>query len=339
MPSLNLDLDYFEHRKTKRLVALLGRGADALPLRLWAYCGKFHSEDGVLSDYSVKEIEGICGWWGADGEMLAAMLRAGFLHSEGGVYLVHDWLEHQGHISAFKKKGRDNAIKRWGVKLENPNKTTLPDDTSIPASTATRYAPTELAELAELAERSKALKSPPPPPPDNGAPLLPKKKGRPKVTFGDDESGDAAWFKELADDIAYRGIHIEVEFSKMKRWCAQKGKPPTRTRFINWLNRADRPIGCEHRLETQPPAPAIERPHMVRHGPNGMTMIELTNLCQYAEQMKGTAGYALAAEVAFDNGAVAHKLTHLPRVPATPLPLDQIPAFVVGLPVKATTVT
>lgn len=79
-----------------------------------------------------------------------------------------------------------------------------------------------------------------------------------------------------------------------------------------------------------PKEPVVVKPHNAVHGPNRMGTMELSGFCRYAEQMKGTPEYAMAAQVAFDNGAVPNKLTNLPRVPATPLPLDQIPAFTVG---------
>jgi hypothetical protein len=113
MPDLNLNLDYFEHRKTRRLVGLLGRGAEVLPLKLWAYCGKFHPEDGRLADYSDQEIESFAGWWGKSGGMLPAMLQAGFMGKDGDGWFIHDWREHQGHISAYKAKGKAMASARW----------------------------------------------------------------------------------------------------------------------------------------------------------------------------------------------------------------------------------
>ncbi len=141
MAYANLDLDYFEHRKTKRLIGLLGRGAEILPIRLWVYCGKFHCEDGRFVGYSDQEIESILGWWGKPGEMLQAMLSAGFMHRENETIVVHDWLEHQGHIARFKQRGKDMAQRRWGKKVlldATSNATSIPY--SIPESNATSNA-------------------------------------------------------------------------------------------------------------------------------------------------------------------------------------------------------
>lgn len=113
MPYLNVDLDFFEHPKTKRLVGLLGRGAEVIPIKLWAYCGKFHADTGRLAGYSEQEIEAMVDWWGKSGAMLQALLRVGFMAKEGADWFIVDWSEHQGHIAAFKARGRLMAQARW----------------------------------------------------------------------------------------------------------------------------------------------------------------------------------------------------------------------------------
>ena len=53
---------------------------------------------------------------------------------------------------------------------------------------------------------------------------------------------DEEWRKSLASNPAYQGIDIEAEFGKMSAWCEVKRKKPSRARFVNWLNRAERPM-------------------------------------------------------------------------------------------------
>ena len=119
MPYLNLDLDYFANIKTRRLVGLLGKGSEVLPLKLWCACGKYRPETGSLTGYSAQEIESLCEWWGKSGAMVEAMQRVGFLDlvsAENGAppaYAIHDWAEHAGHLSAFKRRARAAAQKRW----------------------------------------------------------------------------------------------------------------------------------------------------------------------------------------------------------------------------------
>jgi hypothetical protein len=113
MPHLNLDLDYFEHRKTKRLVGLLGRGAEVLPVKLWRYCGKYHCEDGRLAGYTDQEIESIVEWWGKPGECIRALLSVGFIEMDDATFVAHNWIKVQGHIPALKARNTANALKRW----------------------------------------------------------------------------------------------------------------------------------------------------------------------------------------------------------------------------------
>jgi len=53
---------------------------------------------------------------------------------------------------------------------------------------------------------------------------------------------DAEWLASLASDPAFAGLDVQREFAKMSAWCAVNRKAPSRRRFINWLNRAERPM-------------------------------------------------------------------------------------------------
>ena len=113
MPFLNLDLDYEDHPKTRRLVGLLGKGAEMIPIRLWAYCGKYHCETGELTAQTPQEIESIVKWWGPSGKAVEAMIGTGFLDKKKRGYAVHDWKETQGHIHALKVQAKRAAMARW----------------------------------------------------------------------------------------------------------------------------------------------------------------------------------------------------------------------------------
>lgn len=137
MPYLNLDLNYFNHIKTKRLVGLLGRGSEVLPIRLWCFCGTYLAETGALTGISVQEIEAIVQWWGKEGEMVKAMVQVEFLEHNGSDYVVHGWSEHAGHLAMFQARARAAAQKRWGRDFHSS------DATSIASSNATSTAPTK----------------------------------------------------------------------------------------------------------------------------------------------------------------------------------------------------
>jgi hypothetical protein len=53
---------------------------------------------------------------------------------------------------------------------------------------------------------------------------------------------EGEWVQDLQNDPAYMHIPVLVELSKMKRWCLENGRQPTRRRFVNWLNRIERPM-------------------------------------------------------------------------------------------------
>lgn len=65
-----------------------------------------------------------------------------------------------------------------------------------------------------------------------------------KKTVGAKESPPTAEsiISELSAMECYKGIDVAREFGKMSAWCAANNKQPTRKRFVNWLNRAEKPL-------------------------------------------------------------------------------------------------
>lgn len=55
-------------------------------------------------------------------------------------------------------------------------------------------------------------------------------------------TSDSEWLAELQTNPAYNGISVATEFAKMRAWCSANKKQPTRRRFVNWLNRAEKPM-------------------------------------------------------------------------------------------------
>jgi hypothetical protein len=113
MKSVNVDLNYFTHPKTTRLIRLLGKGAEAIPIRIWCYCGTHMPEDGVLKGFSAAEIEMIAEWKGEPGKAIKALKIVGFLDKKGKDYAVHGWLEHQGHLAVMQRLSDRAREKRW----------------------------------------------------------------------------------------------------------------------------------------------------------------------------------------------------------------------------------
>lgn len=53
---------------------------------------------------------------------------------------------------------------------------------------------------------------------------------------------DENWLKSLKENACYTGIDIDRELGKLASWCSVNGKQASRKRFINWLNRAEKPL-------------------------------------------------------------------------------------------------
>ena len=177
MPSINLDLDYWDHPKTKRLIRLLGRGADVIPPRLWCYCGKYHAQDGKLTGLTIEMIEAeTIRWWGPRGEAVQALVEAGFLEIDAdGTYVVHDWLAHCGHLTVFKDRAKKAAEKRWAKKGNNASsnassKNDAPSNaSSIPSSSASSNALAMQSKLKDIPPAPACAKTPVPPAPEPAA--------------------------------------------------------------------------------------------------------------------------------------------------------------------------
>lgn len=53
---------------------------------------------------------------------------------------------------------------------------------------------------------------------------------------------DAEWLATLASDPTYLGIDINKEYGKCLAWCGVNKRKATRRMFINWINRAEKPM-------------------------------------------------------------------------------------------------
>lgn len=68
------------------------------------------------------------------------------------------------------------------------------------------------------------------------------------------EPSDEEWLRELGESTAYQGIDVPREHGKMVHWCKTTKKQPSRRRFINWLNKCERPLRAPARAKPLDPA-------------------------------------------------------------------------------------
>lgn len=70
-----------------------------------------------------------------------------------------------------------------------------------------------------------------------------EKRKEEKRGEGDARSrADSDYLESLKTDPTYAGINVVQEHGKMARWCEVNRKVPSRARFVNWLNRCERPM-------------------------------------------------------------------------------------------------
>jgi len=70
------------------------------------------------------------------------------------------------------------------------------------------------------------------------SPEKPKKSSRRKKS----EMTDEEWLAMVKANPAYSGLDVDRVQAKLLAWCATKGKEPTRSRLLNWLNREEKPL-------------------------------------------------------------------------------------------------
>lgn len=220
MAYLNLDLDYFDHPKTKRLVGLLGRGSDGLPVRLWCYCGKYHADTGDLTGYSAQDLESLIGWWGQPGRCIEALIQFKFLERTESGYRVHDWEKINGHIAAFKLRAQAGAAEKWRRARAEAAQAMLKHS----LSNATSNALTDPSLLTNKEEESE-----PAPPGPSGFRIVPKSEEAAAHAAHAKQAARAA--EEAAkpkksfapDSLEYKGAVFF--WSYLREWAPQAIEP------------------------------------------------------------------------------------------------------------------
>lgn len=69
-----------------------------------------------------------------------------------------------------------------------------------------------------------------------------KSKNKRKKKSKKPAQSDEEWLKALKENPAYKGMDIDRIKGKFEAWCMTNNQDPTRRRFVNWLNREDKPL-------------------------------------------------------------------------------------------------
>ncbi len=149
-----IDIDYFDHPKTKQLMSLVGTEGDIFPIRLWKWAAAY-CKAGELGPDPLY-VEPIMGWAGKGRnrtKLLLAMIRVGFIDlltpdgrllkkteaerktqesgilggsvAHPGVFVIHDWMEHVGRAVLIYERKKQKQREEYGRKAG-----ILPEETS-----------------------------------------------------------------------------------------------------------------------------------------------------------------------------------------------------------------
>jgi len=134
------------------------------------------------------------------------LVQRGLLDSDGKNITPHNW-----HNRQFQSDASTERVKRYRNVTRNVSET--PPEQSR-AETEQSRTETEAATTSRAKPRSVRR------------PVAP-----------DDEFLDG-----LQKNPAYSTLDVRLCYHKMVSWCEVNGKQPSRRRFINWLNREDKPM-------------------------------------------------------------------------------------------------
>jgi len=113
---IRLYVTFKGHRKRRRLRQLLGDNSTDYIIDLWLTVAQDRPE-GVLSGWDDADVALAAGWEGDASVFVKALVSAGFLEQDGGVYRLHGWGEHQPWAVKAKERSqtaRQNASRKWG---------------------------------------------------------------------------------------------------------------------------------------------------------------------------------------------------------------------------------
>ena len=114
-----IEVGFFDHHKTRRLIASLGLPAVWSLMRLWEFA-TVNKPDGELRGMTPSDIAAACHYEADPDSFLAELERLGWINREYShgvpVFSLHDWQEHQPFVvnaPARRDAARKAAESRW----------------------------------------------------------------------------------------------------------------------------------------------------------------------------------------------------------------------------------
>ncbi len=107
---VRVNCNFYSHRKTAKLRALIGSDALWLPPRWWSYAAE-NQPDGIFKDYTAPELASLLRYEQDPFKMLEALIQAGF--ADANPLRIHDWQDYNGYHQAYSERAKKAATVRW----------------------------------------------------------------------------------------------------------------------------------------------------------------------------------------------------------------------------------
>jgi len=233
-------------RQIARLCKIDNYSAAGRLIAVWGWAD-LHTADGIVRGGHPNDVDDVAGKRGFSDAMSSPLVRWLEVGPDGLIF--PNWQRHNSSTAKArsleaeaKNLRRRNSVHDLSINVgQSPDKTPLDlsdqrREDKIRLSVAQIEGGQEGAPAARSAPSGELLAVEPTQP---APPTPPKPKPTPKP-----QPTDAEWLAGLAASPAYDGIDVNREHAKALNWAAANRRQMSRKRFVNWLNRIDRPMGA-----------------------------------------------------------------------------------------------
>ena len=272
---VRLPVDFWSHRKTRKLIKRLGLEGPVSFQRLWCYASQ-RRPDGVLSGLSNEDIALEAHWEGDPDEFVEGLLEVGYLDKDGDELALHEWAEHQPWVASKPErteKAKALANLRHHGSPDGKPKTPAKSKGNKTSQSAAHAETMRDACEPDAKRNAPSLPLPATPHPSQPAAITPaREEAAEEDEVGDfsseevDPAPDAEpakagpafpapleGFHELVDTwlrLTQKGL-IVTEFDRMKlrRFCEEQELPPRE--IVKRINRWEADLAARKRKPEQ----------------------------------------------------------------------------------------
>lgn len=153
----------------------------------------------------------------------------------------------EAEVQAKRDAGRAISAKRWAMCRADSSATSSATSsvyTEVEGERERKENENRNEKKKEVQEETAGPASPPAAATPDALILAsdPQPPAKPKRPRKQPAQTDAEWLASLAASPAYAGLDVGREYAKASEWCRVRTQTLSRQRFINWLNRADKPL-------------------------------------------------------------------------------------------------